>query len=133
MNKEKYMFEDTYAFSGFSVKNEVEAKEFYEIVLGIEVESTDMGLNLKIADRDPVFVYQKDDHQPATYTILNFVVDDIDAVVDALTEKGIEFELYDMPGIQDEKGIMRGKAAKRGPDIAWFKDPSGNVLSILCN
>lgn len=127
------MLEDTYAFSGFSVQDEKEAHEFYDTVLGIEVEETGMGLNLKIADRDPVFVYQKDDHEPATYTILNFVVDDIDATVDALVEKGVTFEFYDMPGMQDDKGIMRGKEANQGPDIAWFKDPSGNILSVLSN
>lgn len=129
------MLSISHAFSGFSVKNLDEAKEFYEKTLGLSVGQDEMGLQLKIAGGRPVFVYQKDDHQPATFTILNFPVDDVDAVVDELSSKGVKFESYDMGGgaKTDEKGIMRGKAAKLGPDIAWFKDPSGNILSVLSN
>ena len=90
-----------------------------------------MGLQLKLRGVTPIYVYQKDDHQPATYTILNFPVDDIDQAVDELTGKGIEFVRYD--GMTDDKGIARGISANRGPDIAWFKDPAGNFLSVLHN
>ncbi len=89
---------------------------------------------MHVAGGGDIFVYQKDDHQPATYTVLNFPVDDIDTIVESLVAKGVSMERYDtMPGAQDDKGIMRGKAAKQGPDIAWFKDPSGNILSVLCS
>ena len=81
-----------------------------------------------------VFLYQKEDHQPATFTVLNFDVTDIDGTIDSLVEKGVVFERYeDMPATQDERGVLRGKAANQGPDIAWFKDPSGNILSLLSN
>jgi hypothetical protein len=79
-----------------------------------------------------LFIYPKDDHQPATFTILNFVVDDIDEAADTLKGKGVNFEHYDnMPGKPDQKGILRGLEAGQGPDIAWFKDPAGNILSVL--
>jgi predicted enzyme related to lactoylglutathione lyase len=124
------MLHDAPTFSGFSVKDQKETLEFYRDVLGIEVEETDMGLTLKPAGGNNVFVYAKENHEPATFTVLNFQVDDIDAVVDGLTGKGVKFEVYE--GMhQDEKGVARGIAAKMGPDIAWFKDPSGNILSVL--
>jgi predicted enzyme related to lactoylglutathione lyase len=123
------MFKDSPAFSGFSVDDLGKAKEFYGQTLGLEVEESPMGLKLRIAGRESIFVYPKDDHTPATYTILNFPVDDVDQAVDELTGKGIIFEHYD--NMTDEKGIARGKAAQRGPDIAWFKDPAGNILSVL--
>ncbi|MDB5182777.1 MAG: glyoxalase [Candidatus Saccharibacteria bacterium] len=124
------MLHDSPTFSGFSVKDQNEALEFYKDVLGLEVEDTGMGLKLKTAGGNDVFVYAKENHEPATFTILNFQVEDIDAAVDGLTEKGVKFEVYE--GMhQDEKGIARGIAAKMGPDIAWFKDPSGNILSVL--
>lgn len=125
------MFKNTPAFSGFSVNDIKKAKEFYREVLGVEVSEDDMGLTLKISGGNNVFVYQKDDHVPATYTILNFVVEDIDKAVDELVEKGIKFEHY--PEMTDEKGVARGLSANRGPDIAWFKDPAGNFLSVLKN
>ncbi len=78
-----------------------------------------------------VFAYPKDDHQPATFTILNFAVDDIDAAVDELTGRGVQFEHYDKGPKTDEKGILRGRAQNQGPDIAWFKDPAGNFLSVI--
>lgn len=127
------MLKDNQTFSGFSVKNQNEAKEYYQHVLGLNVEEDQMGLHLHLEGQNPIFVYQKDDHEPATFTVLNFVTDDIDATVDQLSSNGVVFERYDMPGAQDEKGIMRGKAANQGPDIAWFKDPSGNVFSVLSN
>ncbi|HWZ66170.1 MAG TPA: VOC family protein [Patescibacteria group bacterium] len=125
------MFKDSPAFSGFSVNDLAKAKEFYGQALGLEVEGTSMGLKLKIAGRENIFVYQKDDHTPATYTILNFPVTDIDQAVEDLKAKGIKFEHYD--NMTDDKGIARGIATNRGPDIAWFKDPAGNVLSVLTN
>lgn len=122
------MLKDSEAFSGFSVNDQVAAKEFYGQVLGIPVEESEMGLTLKLASGNNVFIYPKSDHTPASYTILNFPVPNIDAAVDELTEKGVSFERYEMT---DEKGIARGKAAGYGPDIAWFKDPAGNTLSVL--
>lgn len=123
------MFKNTNAFSGFSVNDLAAAKEFYAKTLGIDVEENPQGLVLKITGGKGVFVYPKDDHTPATYTILNFSVDNIDQAVDRLKGKGITFEHYD--GITDEKGIARGLSQKQGPDIAWFKDPAGNILSVL--
>jgi catechol 2,3-dioxygenase-like lactoylglutathione lyase family enzyme len=117
-------------FSGFSVDDTEAATAFYRDKLGVEVVDDGMGLQLKLPGGS-VFIYQKDDHVPATFTVLNFRVADIDAAADELAAAGIELERY--PGMpQDEKGIMRGKAANQGPDIAWFTDPAGNVLSILC-
>jgi catechol 2,3-dioxygenase-like lactoylglutathione lyase family enzyme len=116
------------AFSGFSVDDVEKAKAFYGDVLGLDVGDQMGGLSLAIGGDKHVFVYPKDDHVPATYTCLNFPVDDIDAAVDELTAKGVEFERYDMT---DEKGIARGKESGMGPDIAWFKDPAGNILSVV--
>ena len=124
------MFTDTKAFSGFSVDDLAAAKEFYGGTLGLRVtESSEMGgfLTLDIAGDRPVLVYEKPDHQPATFTILNFPVDDIDAAVDELTSRGVVFERYDI-GEADDKGIHRVEGQ---PSIAWFKDPAGNVLSVL--
>jgi len=124
------MLKDSPAFSGFSVKDQAEAKAFYSEKLGVEVEENEMGLKLKLAGGNTVYVYPKENHVPTTFTILNFPVDDIDKAVDELAAKGVKFEVYE--GMhQDEKGIARGIAAKMGPDIAWFQDPSGNILSVL--
>ena len=121
-------------FGGFSVDSMEKAKEFYIGVLGLKIEDETMGLQLELPGGGKLFVYQKDDHQPATFTVLNFVVDDIDQAIDDLVEKGVTFEIYDsMPAPQDEKGVLRGKAANQGPDIAWFKDPAGNILSVLAS
>lgn len=126
------MFKDSHAFSGFSVDNLDKAREFYGDTLGVDVEQSEMGLELKIAGSNSIFVYQKDNHEPASFTILNFPVDNIDTAVDALVAKGVTFERYEgFPFEQDEKGIARGRAANMGPDIAWFKDPAGNVLAVL--
>jgi predicted enzyme related to lactoylglutathione lyase len=120
------------AFSGLSVDNIEKAKEFYVDTLALKLRDDTMGLQLELPGGGQLFIYQKDDHTPATFTVLNFVVEDINATVDHLVEHGINFERYDnMPGSQDEKGILRGKAAQQGPDIAWFKDPAGNILAIL--
>ncbi len=123
------MFKDTKAFSGFSVNDLAAAKKFYGQTLGLDVEEDSMGLTLKIAGGNDIFIYPKDDHSPATYTILNFPVDNIDQAVDELASKGITFEHYD--NMTDEKGVARGIASNQGPDIAWFKDPAGNILSVL--
>jgi catechol 2,3-dioxygenase-like lactoylglutathione lyase family enzyme len=120
------------AFSGFSVNDADKAKDFYENTLGLKLSDDKMGLDFDLPGGGHLFVYEKSDHQPASYTALNFVVEDIDAIVDELSGKGVKFEVYDnMPGKQDNKGIMRGKAANQGPDIAWFKDPAGNILSVI--
>ena len=119
------------AFSGFSVNDLAAAKKFYAATLGLKIEDDGVGTRLQLPGGGTVFVYPKRDHQPATFTILNFVVDDIDAAVDDLTGRGVRFERYDDGPKQDEKGILRGRAQNRGPDIAWFKDPAGNVLSVI--
>ncbi|WP_028062830.1 VOC family protein [Solirubrobacter soli] len=122
------MFKDTKAFSGFAVDDLDAAREFYGSVLGIDVTTEEMGLlTLHIAGDRPTIVYPKPDFEPATYTILNFPVQDIAAAVDALSERGVAFELYDGFG-QDERGISRQEG---GPAIAWFRDPAGNILSVL--
>jgi predicted enzyme related to lactoylglutathione lyase len=125
------MFADTEAFSGFAVPDLEQAKEFYGQTLGLNVSDIDEQnglLNLHIAGGRDILVYLKPDHTPATYTILNFPVDDIDRAVDTLTERGVTFEKYE--GFeQDDKGIFRGD----GPLIAWFTDPAGNILSVLQN
>jgi len=124
------MFEPKAAFSGFSVNDLGAAKAFYAEKLGLKVDEEGAGLQLNLPGGAVVFAYPKADHEPATYTILNFEVENIDEAVDALVGKGVQFEHYE--GIPlDEKGILRGLSSQRGPDIAWFKDPSGNVLSVL--
>ena len=115
------------AFSGFSVNDLAAAREFYGVTLGVELEEIPSGLRLKIGNG--ILIYPKQNHEPATYTMLNFPVDDIDQAVEDLKKKGINFELY--PGLTDHLGIARGIASNRGPDVAWFKDPAGNILSIL--
>ncbi|MEP7167277.1 MAG: VOC family protein [Candidatus Woesebacteria bacterium] len=125
------MFAVKDVFSGFSVNDVAKAKVFYTEIMGLRVEEeAGMGLYLHLPGGSKVFVYPKENHRPATFTILNFEVDDIDIAVDELTKNGIHFERYEgMPA--DAKGIVRGKAAKKGPDIAWFTDPAGNILSVL--
>jgi predicted enzyme related to lactoylglutathione lyase len=120
------MFANTKAFSGFSVDDMAAAKEFYGGTLGIETSEQNGLMTLRLAGGRDTLVYPKSDHVPATYTILNFPVEDIDKAVDELAARGVEFERYDGSG-QDEKGINRGG----GPYIAWFKDPAGNILSVL--
>ena len=120
------MFKNTKAFSGFSVDDVDKAREFYSETLGVEVSEENGLLTLNIADDRPTLVYPRPNHTPAEYTILNFPVDDIDQAVDDLTTRGVQFEHYE--GFdQDERAIMRGQ----GPPIAWFKDPAGNVLSVI--
>ena len=123
------MLKDSKAFSGFSVDDFDAARAFYADTLGLDVTVHDesMGLlSLDLAGGGTVMIYAKDTHQPATYTVLNFPVDDVEKAVDDLTAKGVAFERYD--GFdQDERGISRGP----GPLIAWFTDPAGNVVSVL--
>ena len=121
------MFEMTKAFSGFSVNDLQKAKQFYGKTLGLKVNERKEGLELEVGG-GKVFVYPKPNHSPATFTILNFPVDDIDKAVDELSKLGVKFEHYESEPIKtDAKGISRGPH----PDIAWFKDPAGNILSVL--
>ena len=116
------------AFSGFSVNDVDAAKRFYGETLGVEVSENDAGLTLHIAGDRPILIYPKDNHEPATFTVLNFPVDDVEGTVAGLTERGVEFERYQGTEIEtDEQGVFRGG----GPLIAWFKDPAGNVLSVI--
>ena len=122
------MLEDSKAFSGFAVPDVEKAKEFYGKTLGLKVSEDHGMLRLHLSGGNNVLVYPKPNHVPATFTILNFPVDDIDQAVDKLSKRGVHFEIYDQLDLKtDEKGIMRGK----GPTIAWFKDPAGNILSVL--
>lgn len=122
------------AFSGFSVDSIEKAKQFYVDTLQLTLKDETMGLQLALPGGGEVFIYEKSDHVPAAFTILNFVVEDIESTVDHLVGHGITFEHYDnMPGTQDEKGILWGKKVNRGPNVAWFKDPAGNILSVMQN
>lgn len=122
------MFRDAKAFSSFSIKDLEAANAFYSDVLGLNVEKTPEGLSLALAGGGTVFLYPKPNHEPATFTVLNFHVDDVDRTVADLTKQGVRIEHYDLPDLKtDEKGIYRGN----GPTIAWFKDPDGNILSVL--
>jgi catechol 2,3-dioxygenase-like lactoylglutathione lyase family enzyme len=125
------MFKAKAAFSGFSVDDLAKAKEFYTETLGLKVDDEGVGVRLHLPGGGSVFAYPKDDHQPATFTILNFVVDNIDEAVDELTNRGVQFEHYEDGPKTDEKGILRGRKQNMGPDIAWFKDPAGNILSVI--
>lgn len=119
-------------FSGFTVDNLAVAKDFYEKTLGLTVTQIKEGLELHIPAETHVFIYPVSTPKPASFTVLNFEVADIDKTIDELRAKGVTFEKYDsLPAPQDEKGVLRGKAAGYGPDIAWFKDPAGNILSVL--
>jgi catechol 2,3-dioxygenase-like lactoylglutathione lyase family enzyme len=122
------MVQQDKAFSGFSVRDLEEARRFYGDVLGLEVVDGGPGFTLAVAGGGSVLVYPSPGHRPASYTVLNFPVGDIEAEVDALTARGVVFETYaGTPMATDEKGVFR----RGGPLIAWFQDPSGNVLSVL--
>jgi catechol 2,3-dioxygenase-like lactoylglutathione lyase family enzyme len=122
------MFEASNAFSGFSVNDIPKAKEFYSRTLGMEVTEEHGMLHLHVGGDAEVLVYPKPNHTPATFTILNIPVPDVDEAVDELGKRGVRFEQYHQPGLEtDEKGIMRGN----GPTIAWFKDPAGNIISVI--
>jgi catechol 2,3-dioxygenase-like lactoylglutathione lyase family enzyme len=120
------MFADTKAFSGFAVPDIEQARRFYADTLGLRVSEENGALTLHIAGGRDIFVYPKPDYTPATYTILNFPVADVEGTVDALTERGVRFQRYEGAD-QDDKGIVRGQ----GPLIAWFTDPAGNILSVI--
>ncbi|NIJ53903.1 VOC family protein [Dyadobacter arcticus] len=124
------MFKQTEAFSGFSVDNLKEAKAFYGDILGLDVtdEMEEMVLGLHLAGGHNIMIYEKPNHEPATFTILNFKVADIEKTVQELKDKGVKFESYDSPELQtDDDNISRGE----GPVIAWFTDPAGNILSVI--
>jgi len=123
------MLEDSKAFSGFSVQDSESARRFYADTLGLTVENGEMGfLRLKLAGDREVLVYPSPTHRPASYTVLNFPVPDVEAAVDDLAARGVAFERYEGTEMAtDERGIFR----KGGPLIAWFTDPSGNILSVI--
>ncbi len=122
------MLKDSKAFSGFSVDDVSKAKEFYAGTLGLDATDEMGGLRIRLPGGGDHFIYPKQNHEPATFTVLNFHVDDVEAAVDRLTGAGVAFEHYDEEQLKtDEKGIARGG----GPVIAWFKDPAGNILSVL--
>ena len=122
------IFQDARSFSSFSVNDLKQAKEFYGEKLGLDVAETEEGLELNTGD-NAIFIYPKPNHTPASFTVLNFPVDDVGKAVDELNALGIKLEHYDLPDIKtDERGIARGP---KGPTIAWFKDPAGNILSVV--
>ena len=123
------MFKDTKAFSSFSVDDLGKAKEFYGGTLGLSVSQEQEGLGIHLAGGGEVFLYPKPNHTAATFTVLNFSVEDIDAAVDKLKTVGVQFESYEGPIKTDAKGIFRHGG--KGPSIAWFKDPAGNILSVV--
>lgn len=121
------------SFQGFSVNDVEAARRFYGDAIGLEVTDDMGGLSLTLPSGQRVFVYPKDDHEPASFTILNFVVDDIDRAVDELNAAGVVTKIYEAPHDfgTDDRGIARGSQTGQGPDIAWFRDPAGNVLSVI--
>ena len=122
------MLKESKAFSGFSVNDIQKAKDFYGRTLGLRVSESHGLLTLQLAGGNKVLIYPKVNHAPAAFTVLNFPVENVDESVDELAKRGVRFEIYDESDIKtDEKGIMRGN----GPSIAWFKDPAGNVLSVI--
>ncbi len=122
------MLKESKAFSGFSVNDIQKAKDFYGRTLGLQVSESHGLMTLQLAGANKVLIYPKVNHAPATFTVLNFPVENVDESVDELAKRGVRLEIYDESDIKtDEKGIMRGK----GPTIAWFKDPAGNVLSVI--
>jgi catechol 2,3-dioxygenase-like lactoylglutathione lyase family enzyme len=126
----KPMFKNTPAFSSFSVDDLQKAKQFYGDRLGLEVAETPEGLELHLAGGTKVFIYQSDDYNAPEHTVLNFVVDDIEAAVNGLEDRGIRMEHYDLPDIKtDKRGIFRGPPGPKA--IAWFKDPANHILSVL--
>ena len=121
------MLETSRVFASFSVDDLKRAREFYSGTLGLKVNDSPEGLDLQL-DGAHVFLYPKPNHQPATFTVLNFQVDDVDRAVAGLKSRGVTFESYDLPGLKtDENDVARGN----GPTIAWFKDPAGNILSVV--
>jgi catechol 2,3-dioxygenase-like lactoylglutathione lyase family enzyme len=125
--KTSNMFKESETFSSFSVNDLKKAKEFYGDTLGLDVSETKEGLELNL-EGNTIFIYPKPNHTPASFTVLNFAVDDIDEAVTEIEDLGLRLEHYDLPDLKtDARGIMKGP----GPKIAWFKDPAGNILSVL--
>jgi len=128
------MLRESRAFSGFSVDDLDKARDFYSNVLGLAIKENPMGiLELHVEGGNPIVIYPKPDHVAATFTVLNFPVADIDKAVDDLCKKGVTFLQYSGQLQTDKKGIIRGDKNKDEPDIAWFKDPAGNILSVLAD
>jgi len=126
--KTSSMFKDSKSFSTFSVNDLKKAKEFYGGTLGLRVTETPEGLELNLAGGHKVFLYPKPNHIPASFTVLNFPVNDIEEAVEELVELGLRLEQYDLPDLKtDKRGIFRGP----GPKVAWFKDPAGNILAVV--
>lgn len=125
------MLKDSKAFGSFSVDDLNKAKEFYSQKLGLEVSETKEGLGLRLTGGCEIFIYPKPNHTPANFTVLNFPVADIEKTVDELASRGVRFESYEGELKTDKKGIFRGADRGEGPNIAWFKDPAGNILSVL--
>lgn len=125
------MLKDNYTFNSFTTNDMAATKHFYADTLGLKVIENEIEIfEIQAGGSNKFVIYPKgDDHVPASFTVLNFTVNDIDKVVEDLTQKGITFEQYDAPIKTDDKGICRGEG--KGPDIAWFKDPAGNILSII--
>jgi predicted enzyme related to lactoylglutathione lyase len=129
--KREAIFKDAKAFSSFSVNDIGKAKEFYGETLGLNISEMPEGLSLSISGGGSVFIYTKDNHSPATFTVLNFPVKNIDESVEKLKALGVKFETFEGEMKTDEKNIFRGGAKNNGPNIAWFKDPAGNFLSVI--
>ena len=130
MARKNIVFADSPAFSGFSVDDIDEARVFYRDTLGLDVSDNSMGfLNLHLPTGGVILIYPKPDHVPATFTILNFPVTDIDAAVDDLNARGVVTKIYNW--VTDERGISRPPDPRSGPPICWFRDPAGNVLAVL--
>jgi predicted enzyme related to lactoylglutathione lyase len=126
------MFKDTKAFSSFSVNDLQVAKKFYSQTLGLDVSEKTEGLELEIPGGGKAFIYPKSNHQPATFTVLNFKVNDIHEAVNDLSRKGVSMEHYDQENLKtDAQGIFHPRGPHDGPTIAWFKDPAGNILSVV--
>jgi len=121
------------SFSGISVSSLEEARDFYVDTLELKLTDDSMGLSIDLPGGGHLFIYEKPNHVPAEFTVLNFVVEDIDVAIDHLVNAhGITFERYEnMPAPQDERGVLRGKEFRQGPNIAWFKDPAGNILALV--
>jgi predicted enzyme related to lactoylglutathione lyase len=123
------------AFGSMSVNDIAAAKAFYSETLGLKLKDEKMGLQYELPGGGELFIYEKSDHQAAVFTVFNLLVDDIDGAVEELAGKGVSLERYDnipdIPAKQDDKGILRGKAAGMGPDITWFKDPAGNIFAVM--
>lgn len=125
------MFDNSKTFSSFSVDNLDKAEDFYKNALGLSVKRQgEMGLDIDLANGGKIFIYSKPNHKPASFTILNFIVSNIDKAVDELTNKGIKFKRY-KDFDQDKKGVVRSTSPELGPSIAWFTDPAKNILAIM--